>query len=222
MIQRNGFGGIDFELKQTAQRHVTTALVVDDLRVVFVGVEIVGTGGVLQFGDGIGGPHVLFATRTPRIFAACIQHMGQYRVVAKSSFVHANGFFCHFKHAYAFDLAGGAGEVFGDGFAVDADGFKQLCAAVTHVGGHAHLGHDFGQAFAHCLDVVVNRFVGRQSTGQVLMQGAQCVHCQIRIDGFSAITRQHSKVMHLTRRTRFNHQTHCCTQARTHQVLMQG
>jgi hypothetical protein len=140
---------------------VALALVVDDLRVFLVGAEVVGTGGVLQLGNRVGCPHVLFATGTPSVFAACVQHGGQDRVVAEGGGVHAEGFFGDLEHANTANAAGGAGEVFVDGFVVDANGFKQLCTAVRHVGGHAHFGHDLGQTLANRLDVVVEGFLGR-------------------------------------------------------------
>ena len=65
-------------------------------------------------------------------------------------------FFGDLEHADALHAAGRAGEVLFDGGGVDANGFEQLRAAVAHVGGHAHLGHDLGQAFANRLDVVVD------------------------------------------------------------------
>src|SRR3546814_10840625 len=51
---------------QAPQRHVAAALVVDDLRVLFVRTVVVGARGVLQLGDGIGCPHVLFAAHAER------------------------------------------------------------------------------------------------------------------------------------------------------------
>ena len=126
LLQRDGFGRVDLELEQAAQRHVALALVVDDLRVFLVGAEVVGTGGVLQLGNRIRRPHVLFTTRPPSVFAACVQHGGQDRIVAKCSGVHPEGFFGDLEHANAAHAAGGAGEVLVDGFGVDANGFKQL------------------------------------------------------------------------------------------------
>ena len=143
LVDRDRLGRINPELEQAAQRHVATVLVVDQLSVFLVGAPVVGARGVLQLGNRIGRPHVLFTACAPGVFTTGVQHGGEHRVVAKRSAVHAQGFFGNLEHAHAFDLAGGAGEVLGDGGAVQADGFKQLRAAVAHVGAHAHLGHDF-------------------------------------------------------------------------------
>ena len=139
---------------------MATALVVDDLCVLFVGGPVVAPGAVLQFGNRVRCPHVVFAPGAPGVFAACVQHGGQHRVVAERTVVHADGFFGDFKNAYALHATRCAGEILVNGLAVDTDGLKQLSAAVRHVGRHAHLGHDLGQAFADSFDIVVNRFVG--------------------------------------------------------------
>ena len=164
LVNRYGFGGVDFELEQAAQRHMAATLVVDDLCVFFVGAEVVGTRAVLQFGDGIGRPHMVFAAAAPSVFAARVQHGGQDGVVAEGRLVHADGFLSDLENTNALHTRGRASEVFVHRLGVDANRFKQLRAAVRHIGRHAHLGHDFGQAFANRLHIVVNRFVSRQVT----------------------------------------------------------
>ena len=167
-VNRDGFGRIKLELEQAAQGHVAAVLVVDELGVLFVRVPAVRTGGVLQLGNRVGGPHVLFAAYPPGVFTAGVQHIGQHRVMAERSAVHTQGFLCNLKHAHAFDLAGCAREEFGDGAAIQTNGLEQLRTAVAHVGGHAHFGHDLGQTLAYRLDVVVDRLVGAQVARQVL------------------------------------------------------
>ena len=136
--------------------------------------------------------------------------------------MHANRFFGDFKNPYALHTAGRAGEIFVNRFAVDADGLKQLCAAIRHVSGHAHLGHDFGQAFADRFDVVVNGFVSGQVTRQLRVHAGQGFHRQIRMNRFSTVTCQHRKVMHFAGAAGFHHQA--CTGAQTffHQMLVNG
>ena len=222
MVQRNGFCGVDLELEQTAQRHVATALVVDELGVLFVGAEVVGTGAVLQLGNRIRRPHVVFATGAPGVFTTCVEHGGQHRVVAEGTGVHADGFFGDLKNTDALDTAGGAREVLGDGGCVQANRFKQLRTAVRHIGGHAHLGHDFREALANRFHIVVNGFVGRQIAGQLGVHGGQRLHRQIRMHGFSAVTGQHRKVVHLTGAAGFHHQTGAGAQALGDQMLVNG
>ena len=40
-IERDGFGRVDFEFKQTAQSHMTLGLIINDLRIFFVGAEVI-------------------------------------------------------------------------------------------------------------------------------------------------------------------------------------
>ena len=222
LVHRNGFGRLEFEFKQPPQRHVAAALVVDDLGVLFISAPVVGAGAVLKLGNGIGCPHVLLATGAPSVFATGFQHGVQNRVLAKSGDVGANGFFLNFEHANAFDAAGCAGEVFAHGFGVDANDFKQLGAAVAHVGGHPHLGHDLGQALTNGLDVVVNGFVSTQVTGQAGVQLLQSFHGQVRVNCLSTVACQDRKVVHLARSAGFHHQTGRGAQALTHQMLVNG
>ncbi len=112
---------------------MATGLVVDDLRVLFVGVPVFRPRAVLQFCNRIRGPHVLFAPGTPRVLAAGIQHVRQYRGVAKGKRVHFEGLFSHLENADAFDATGCAAEVFADEVTVQANGFKQLGATIAHV-----------------------------------------------------------------------------------------
>ena len=173
LIHRNSPARLKPELKQTAQRHVASALVVDQLSVFLVGAPIVGTGAVLQLGDGIGRPHVFLATHPPGVFTAGVKHVGKHRVGAEGGAVHANRLFGNLEHADALDPAGRAAEILGHRGAGQTDSLKQLGATVAHVGGDAHLGHDLGEALAHCLDVVVDGLVSTQFARQVLVHAVQ-------------------------------------------------
>ncbi len=201
---------------------MAAALVVDDLSVLFVGAPIVGTRAVLQLGNGIRCPHVLFAADSPSVFATSFQHGLQHGVLTKSGYMGANGLFLYFKNAYAFDAAGRACEVLANGFTIDANDLKQLGAAVAHVGRHPHLGHDFGQALANGLDVVVNGFVSTQVTGQAGMQLLKGFHGKVRVNRLSTVACKNCKVMYLSRSARFHHQSGRSAQALTHQMLVNG
>src|SRR5690606_28294142 len=109
LVQRNGARGVEAELEQPAQRHVAAALVVDDLRVLFVRAIVIGARGVLQLGDGVGRPHVFFAAHPESVFAACVQVVGQHGVGAERGAVQAQCFFGHLENADAFDVGSRAG-----------------------------------------------------------------------------------------------------------------
>ena len=93
---------------------MTAALIINQLRVLLVCAVIVRTRRVLELGDGVGGPHVVFATHAEGVFAACFQRIRQHWVVAKGCPMRAQGFFGHFKNTDTLDGAGGTGEVFVD------------------------------------------------------------------------------------------------------------
>ena len=221
-VHRNGLGRVNLELEQATQGEVAAALVVDQLGVFLVGVPVVGARAVLQLGNRVGRPHMLFATGAPGVFATGIQRVSQHRVGTKSGPVGANGFFGNLKDAYALNPAWRAGEVLGHRLAGQADGLEQLRAAVTHIRAHAHLGHDLGQALAHGLDVVVNRFFCAQGAGQALAHGGEGFHRQVGMNGLSAVACQHRKVVHFARGAGFHHQASGGAQAAQHQVLVDG
>ena len=220
LVQRNRLGRIDLELEQAAQGQVAAALVVDDLGVFLVGAEVVGAGAVLQFGNRIRRPHMLLAARPPGIFATGVERVGQHRVGAECGAVHANGLFGNLEYAYAFHPAGRASEILVHGLAGQANRFKQLRAAVAHIGRHAHLGHDLGQAFANRLDVVVNRLVGTQVAAEVLVEVHQGFHRQVRVYRFSPKTCEHGEMVNLARRAGFHDQSGGGAQAFADQVLV--
>ena len=195
-------------------------LVVDKLRVFLVGLELIGTRAVLQLGDGIRRPHVLFATHAPGVFAAGVEHVLEHRVVAKGRPVHAKRFFGHLEHADATDLRGCAAKILVDHRLFEADGLEKLRAAVGHVGRHAHLGHDLRQSLADRLGVVVDRLVGRQVGGQVAPHVGQCLQRQIWVNRLGAVACQHREVVHLACRAGFHHQSGGGAQPFAHQMLM--
>ena len=105
---------------------MTLALVVDDLRILFIGLRIVGARGVLQLGNGVWRPHMVFATGAPSIFAARLQHAVEHRVFAIGCCMDTDSLFCHLKHANTTHLRGRAIEVFVHKLGVQTDGFKNL------------------------------------------------------------------------------------------------
>ena len=97
-------GRLLLEFEQAAQRQVALALVVDDRGVFLVGVTLAGTRGMLQLGDGIRRPHVLFAANAEGIVAAGIKHFGQHGIIAEGPQVRADGFLRDFENTDAFHI----------------------------------------------------------------------------------------------------------------------
>src|SRR5581483_3518513 len=67
------------DLEQTPERHQALALVIDESRVFLVCFVVVRARGVLQLGDRIRRPHVLFAANAKRVFAACVERVRKHR-----------------------------------------------------------------------------------------------------------------------------------------------
>ncbi len=198
------------------------ALIIDDLRVFLVSIVSAGTGGVLQFRNCIGGPHVFFTTGTPGVFTTRIQSTCQHGVWAECSLVYTNGFLGHLEYANAFHLGGGACKVGIDKCLVQTHGFENLRAGVAHVGRNAHLGHHFHQALAHRLDVVVHGFFRAQVARQTFAHVSNGFHGQVGVHCFSTVTGQQSKMVGFTGRPSFNHQAGGGAQAHFHQMLVNG
>jgi hypothetical protein len=116
---------------------------------------------MLQFGDGVRRPHVVFAADAIGVFAAGVERVFERLIVAERQLVLANRFFHHLEDADAFDLRRGSGEVLVDHLFLQADGLEDLRAGVGHVGRDAHLGHDLEQALADALDEVLDRLFRR-------------------------------------------------------------
>src|SRR5450830_1198016 len=221
-VQRDGFRRIDLELEQAAQGQVTATLVVDDLRVFLVGVEVVGAGGVLQLGDGVRRPQVVFAAHAVGVFATGVQAFGQHGVLAEGQVMQAHGFFRHFKEANAFHVRRGALEVLVDHRLVQADRLEDLGAAVGHIGRNAHLRHHLQQALADGFREVVDGLFRRDVVRQRVGQFGQGFHRQVRVHGFGTVAGQQREVVRLAGRAGFHDEAGGGTQALADQVLVDG
>src|ERR1039458_2755388 len=88
-LERDRLPFPELEFEQAAESHVPFRLVVDDLRVFPVGFETRLPGRMLQLGDRVRRPHVLFAADAERVFAARVERMGKHRVGAERLLVQA-------------------------------------------------------------------------------------------------------------------------------------
>ena len=190
------------------------------LRVFLVGVEARLPGRVLQLGDRVRRPHVLFAADAESVFAAGIERIGQHRIGAERLPVQAYRLLGHFEQADALDVGRGAGEILVDQLARQADRLEYLRAGVGHVGGDAHLGHDFQQALADGLDEIPDRLAAVDARGQTGPHVEQGLEREIGMDRFRAVTGKQREMMHLARRAGFDDQARAGAQALAHQVLV--
>ena len=175
---------------------------------------------MLQFGNCIRCPHMVFTTDTESVFTTGIQRVRQHRIIAVSEFVQAQCFVCYFKQADTFNIRCRTTEVFIDQRAVQADCFKNLRTTVRHVCRNTHFRHHLHQAFTDCLGVVINYFLRIRITRQFGCHGSQCFHHQIRMHRFRTVTCEQCEVVGFTCRAGFHDQTGSGTQTTADQMLM--
>ncbi len=158
---------------------------------------------------------MVFAANAVGVLAAGIQGVFQHRIVAEGRPVLAQRLFGDFKNANALNIAGGTRKVLVDQGRAEPDGFKDLRAGVRHIGRNAHFGHDFIQALADRLDVVLGGFFRVVERGQGFKR-------QVRVNRFGAVTAQQGHMVHLAHRARFHDQAGFGAQAGADQVQVNG
>ena len=235
--ERNGAGGkalddlpgrLDFrqryrpalrlELEQATQRQVTLGLIVDQRGIFLVRFELAGTRRMLQLGDGIRCPYVLFAADAEGVFTTGIEHVGEHRIGRERFLMQADRLLGHLEEADPLDVGRRAGEVLLDEILFQTDGLEDLGAGVGHVGGDAHLGHDLAQTLADRLDVVLDELVGL--LGIPFGQPLDSFEGQVRVNRLGAVTTEQREVMRFARRTGLDHETGAGAQTFFDQMLM--
>ncbi len=175
---------------------------------------------MLQLGDRVRRPHVLFAAHAERVLAARVQRVRKHRVDAEGGLVDADRLFRHLEHADALDVGGRAGEVFVYQRPGETDRLEDLRAGVRHVSRDAHLGHHLPQPLADRLDVILDRLAAVEFGGQRAVHGEQRLKREIRVHRFRAIGGEQREMVHFARRAGLNHQARAGAQALGHQVLV--
>ena len=183
-------------------------LVIDDLRVFFVGLVVVFARRLLQFGNRIGCPHVLLAFGAPRIFATCCQFVLQHFFFTERAQMHRNGFLRHFKQTQTTDIARCACEIFIHQVFLQTNGFKNLRTCVRHIGRNTHFRHDFLQAFADRLDEILNRLRGFFVLNQTFLHHVgQGRERKVGVHRLCTVAAKQGKMMHFACRASLYHQT---------------
>jgi len=189
LLQRY-FGAVEVEVQQAAQRQPSLVLFIDRAGVIQIGLPVIGTGGMLKFGNGVRRPDMVLAAHAVGIFAADIQRVPIDRRVAEGQPVPSDRFLGDFGESGAAGGGAGAGEVAGEELVTQAHGIEHLGAAVRLVGRDAHLGHDLEQSLADRLDVALVSFVLAELFRQFVAQGGQGVEGQVGVDRLGPVTRQ--------------------------------
>ena len=209
------------EIEQAAQRAKMLGLVVHQVRVFRENLEVAGAAGVLQFMNRLRIEQVILAVVAPLILAARVEFTVDLPV-GKRVPVALEHFLRDHVQADALDARGRPGEIFVHHFAVDADGFEDLRAAITLNRGDTHLGHRFHHAFNRRLDEILDRGfvvgVDEHALGDEIVN--RCKR-KIRVDGAATVADEQREMMHLPRLAGFQHQTHAGTLAGADQMMMQ-
>ncbi len=170
---------------------------------------------MLELGDHVRCPHVIFATDTEGILATDVEHVAKHGIGGEGRQMRTHGFFGNFIEANTADLAGGARKVVGDEVGVEADRLEDLRSTVRQVGRNTHLRHDLVEAFVDRLDVVLQRILGLV-TCQVLDGGIG----KPRADRLGAIGSEEGELMDLAYRAGIDDDAGACPQAFAHEVMV--
>ena len=111
-------------------------------------------------------------------------------------------FLGHIEKSDAFNRGIGIGKVTIDKFAVKSYSLKDLSADVGHIGRNTHLGHDFGKTFIDSFNVIVQKLLLFFRIGTHALYKRQC---GVRMNCFSSVSCEQSKMMHKTCRACFNY-----------------
>ena len=199
-------GSLDAE--HAAERQKLLGLLVDLLGVGPVFLRQRAAHGMLQVGDHARAPHVRLAANAEGVLAADFERIAQHRSVGESEPVALDCLTGDFLKPHAFNLAVGAGEIFGDELGAQANGVEDLGAAIGLIGGDAHLGHHLEQALVDRLDVALDRLFRRQLLVDFRQHGLERLKGDVGVDRLGAVTRERCELMHLMRLAGLHDETH--------------
>ena len=217
LFNRNAASRRAVEIQQVAQP-VHRALV-NDLRILFIGLVIFFFAGLLQQADG-------FRIQNVGLISAFMVHIivaaGQIPFVFIGVLVPQLGLPRNFRQSQPFDTGRRIDEILLDQFLFQAHRFKDLGSVITLHSRNAHLRHN-GQNAAHSsFQIVRLRLRGIQSLQQFAFrsQGMDRVQRQVRIDGRNAVADQGTVMVGLPGFAGFQHQTHVGAHRLFNQVIV--
>ena len=221
--------GRKLEFHQAPQRAHLARLIVNRFAVLLERLEtgcgglLLGAHGMLELGDRGGVEQVILAPDSVLVAAAHGQLGVGIGEGAKRQVVLQLGFPRQLLQTHAFNARGRAGEILVHHLLGDADGLKDLRAAIALQRRDAHLGEHFQQALVDRFLVILQgrlevHTVGQQSAALRIFER---LNRQIRIHRAGAVADQQAEVMDLARFAGFHHQRHLRARAFADQVMMQ-
>ncbi len=189
-----------FEIEQAAQGAEVRRLVVDQFGVFPVNLFAAQAAGDLQLVNRLRVEQMIFAVVAPLILAAGVERDAIHLAVREGVAMPRQNFLGEHIHADAFDARRRPGEILVHHVAVQADGLKDLRAAIALDGRDAHLGHRLDHAFDGGLDVFLDGGLVVEVDQQALADHVvERLERQIRIDGAAAVADEQREMMHLAR-----------------------
>ena len=195
-----------FELEKSAQGAEVAVLVIDEVGVLLESGRVVIADSMLHLADGERIEEVIFAALAVLILAANDEvGFGVSEGLEGVGVLHLR-FASEHVEADAFDARGGAGEVALDERPVEADGLKDLGAAIALQGADAHLGEGLEQALLDGLDEVLFAVLGSNVIGQhaAVLEVVDGLDGEVGIDGAGAVADEQCEVHDFARLTALN------------------
>ncbi len=206
--------------EQAAQRHQPFGLLVDELRVLLEGREVVCASGMLELGDRVRRPHVRFAAHAIGILAARVEMVAIERRIGVGEPVQAHRFAGDLLEPDALDHRGRAREILVDELRVQPDRFEDLRAAIGLVGRNAHLRHHLEQALADRLDVALDDLLLVDLLRQAVLDVEKRGEREIGVDRLRAEAREAGEMVHFARTAGLHDEARAGAQPGAHQVVM--
>ena len=211
-----------FEIQQAAQGAKNLRAIIQQVGVFAINLFAVEPAGDLEFVNRLRIEQMLFAAIAPLILAARFE-FGIDRHRRERAPMPREGLLGDDFDSNALDARRRAGEILVHHVAVDADGFKNLRAAITLHRGDAHLGHRLDDAFDRSLDELLHRRLVVGVLQHVLRDEIiNRVVGEIGIDRARAVADEQCEVMHLARLAGFEHQTALRPRAHADEMMMQS
>ena len=218
-FQRYGFGG-PLELEQPSQSKQDLVLLIDRAGKRLIGVPIVLAYRMLQLGDGVRGPDMVFTTQTIGVVAPDIQMFLIDLLMPIGLVVPLEGFGGDLHQPRPLNSRGGTGEIGSDELTGQSHRIEDLCPAIGLISGNSHLGHDLLQPFTDGLDVTGLGLGEIQVLRKQRQLGLDGIEGQVGVDRLGAITGQGRVMMHLQGRTGLHHQARFGAQSLADQMVM--
>ena len=213
--------------QQPSQVALASRLLVDQFREAIVGRPVTGPCGLLNLGDRVRVPGVLFARSPPMVQAGVGQRSRRIRCPITRGipqFVTTQRFISHHIESHALDAAGRADETTRDYLIVKPHRFEDLRPLVTLQRRDPHFAHHLEHALGHALAVDRDDLLlGPRFVQQAVAAGLRNrFEGQVRVDCIGPIAHQQTVMVHFSGLAALQHKADPGSQFISDQVVMHG